>query len=491
MKPLLLAAGLFLSLSAKAADVSTGPVASFTARVRDARARAKAVWPGFDLAPLLISFPGGGTVFLDDAASPRGFARLDSGVSFKPGRFDLIAARFAVDVPFNGRSAFFFRFDEKAGDRSEAKLLVHEAFHKFQNNNWPARRGVVDRSSLASLPADEAGRIAYAAHIENVALFQALASPDRFLDEARTFVALRRRRLAAMDRSLSDALLELETSEGSAEYVALRSTLKSPLDAGASAIFLAPSLAGALFSFADLDVGAAQRLDPSVYGSGPAQMLILDRLRAPWKDRVARGETIFAVMLDAVSTDNEPQRVSRAFARWGDEGLERSLRVPLQNIGSDPDELWANFSRSTQSRVLIIIWDAKASPGLAFTGSAQPVIGPNRSSLYAAIEEASLAMLDGVSVTFRRTSVRSGSGSEQKRVGRMEQYPVEIEALLPSPEFRSLHVDGRPFSLGPTRKAFRKLEWNAPHVEIIISRPGSIVRIDGRVIVEVDPPPYP
>lgn len=488
MKLLLLAACIFIHPPAMAADLPAGPARSFTSRVLDTRTRAKIVWPGFDLAPLLINFPGTGTVLLDDSASPPGFVRARSGVSFKPGRFEMTSARFEVDVPLDGRSAFFFRYDEKAGDRSEAVLLIHEAFHKFQGTDWPPKRSAVDRSELSALAADKAGRIAYAVHIENAALFQALASPDRFLDEARTFVALRRKRLAEMDRSLSDALAELETREGCAEYVALLTAMKTPMGAGATATFLAPTLAGALFSFADPDVVAAQRLDPSVYGSGPAQMLILDRLKAPWKDRVARGETIFAVMLDAVSTDDEAGRVKRALARWGDAGLERALRNSRRDVASDPDELWASFSRSTQSRVLFRIWDAKASPALSFTGALKPLVGPQRSSLYAGIEEASLPALAGVSATFRWTWVRTGYGQEQKRVGRMEQYPVEVEVLAPEPALWRLRVDNKPLSLGATRRAFRTLEWASPHIDLIISRPGSIVQTEGRVIVEIDPP---
>lgn len=488
MKLLLPAACLFLCLPAAAAELQTGPVRIFTARVLDAWARARTVWPGFDLAPLLLNFPRTGTVLLDDGAPPPDFSRMRPGMSFRPGHFALTAARFAVDVPLDERSAFFFRYDEKAGDRNETILLIHEAFHKFQGKKWPAKPAAIERSALSALPADEAGRIAYAVHIENVALFQALASPESFLDEARTFVALRSKRLATMDRALSDALIELETREGCAEYVALLAALNTPMDAGARATFLAPALAGALFSFADPDVAAAQQLDPSVYGSGPAQLLILDRLRAPWKDRVARGESIFSVMLDAVSTDDESRRVKRAMARWGDPGLEHALREPRPDIASDPDELWTNFSRSTQARVLFKIWDANASPALTFSGSSQPLMGPERSSLYSGIAEASLPATPGISATFRWTSVRSGYGKEQKRVGRMDQHPVEVETLLPEPALGRLRADGKPFSPGATKRSFRTLEWTSPHIDLAISRPGSVVQAEGKVVVEIDPP---
>lgn len=488
MRLLLIVVFHFCRLPATAADLPAGPARSFTARALDARTRAKLVWTGFDLEPLLINFPGTGTVLLDDAALPSGFALARPGVSFKPGRFDQTSARFAADVTLDGRSAFFFRYDEKAGDRSETILLIHEAFHKFQGKRWPTKRTEVDRSEFSALAADDAGRIAYATHIENAALFHALASPEHFLDEARTFVALRRKRLAAMDRSLSQALMELETREGCAEYVALLAALKTPMDAGATSTFLAPTLAGALLGAAALDVAAAQRLDPSVYGSGPAQMLILDRLKAPWKDRVARGETIFAVMLDAISTDDEARRVKLALERWGDRGLERALRKPHRNVASAPEELWASFSRSTQSRVLFKIWDIHASPALLFAGSSQPLMGPERSRLYAGISEASLPAIEGISVTFRRTWVRSGRGQEQKRVGRMDQYPVEVEALFPEPALRRLRVDGKPFSPGATRRAFRTLEWTSPNIDLRISRPGSIVQTEGKVLVEIDPP---
>jgi hypothetical protein len=482
MMLLLLAACLSPNMSVMAADLPASEVRGFTARILDARARAKDVWPGFDLAraPLLINFPGTGTVLLDDAGPPAGFVRVRSGLFFKPGRFDQTSARFDADVPLGGRSAFFFRHDANAGDRSEILLLVHEAFHKFQGIGRPA-------AEQRALTPDEVGRIAYASHIENIALFQALASPDRFLDEARTFVALRRKRLAVMDRSHAEALLELETREGCAEYVAQRTALKTPLEASAAAAFLTPALAGALFGFADLDADATQRLDASVYGSGPAQMLILDRLRTPWKDRVAHGETIFAVMLDAISTDDEASRTKRAYSLWGDDGLERALRAPRKDAANAPDELWASFTRAPQPRILLKIWDAKVSSGLTFTGS-RPIMGPERSWLYAGIEEASLPVMDGVSATFRRTSVRSGSGREQKRVGRMDQYPVEVEALLPEPALWRLRMDGKPFSLGATKKAFRTLEWTSPHVDLVISRPGSITQTDGRVLVEIDPP---
>ena len=174
MKFLLFAACLCPSVLATAAELPAGPVRSFTAQVLDARRRAIDIWPGFDLtkAPVLIHFPGAGTVLLDDAAPPEGFVRARPGVFFKPGRFDPTSARFEAHLPLGERFAFFFRYDLKAGDREEITLLVHEAFHKFQDTPRPA-------AERRALSADEAGRSAYASHIENIALFQALASPDR------------------------------------------------------------------------------------------------------------------------------------------------------------------------------------------------------------------------------------------------------------------------------------------------------------------------
>lgn len=482
MKLLILAAGLCLFMPAMAADLPAGPVRGFTAQIIDARARAKVVWPGFDLFrdPILIHYPETGTVLLDDAAPPAGFVRMRPGVSYKPGRFALTAARFETKLPFRGRSAFFFRYDSNEGYRAETVLLVHEVFHKHQAESRALE--------IRPLPADEAGKAAYAAHIENAALFQALASPDRFLDEARTFVALRRKRLAIMDRFQADALLAQETREGSAEYVALRSSLEGLLDPGPAATILTPPLADALFAFTRFDADAAGRLQVSVYGSGPAQMLILDRLRAPWKDRVARGEAIFAVMLDAVSSDGEAGRIKRALARWGDPGLELALRTPRTAVANEPDELWATFARSPQPRLLLRIWDAAATPGLYFSGERMPVSGPARATLYANMAEASMHTLPGVSATFRRTSVRSGSGKDQRRVGRMDQFPVEIEALLPAPALWRLRADGKDFTLGATKRVFRTLEWTSPNIDLVILRPGSITHGEGRVLVEVDPP---
>lgn len=486
MRFLFLGACISVCVRANAIALPAGPVRDFTEQVLEARARAKDVWPGFDLAgmPLLLHFPGKGTVLLNDGGRPEGFSRVGEGTSFKPGRFELTSARFDADVPFNGRSTFFFRHDSAATDRSEVELLVHESFHKFQGMPPSA----TDQGFFASIAPKAAGRIAYGAHIENSALFQALASPDRFLDEAKTFVALRRKHLAAMDPPVAAALLEQETREGSAEYVALRSGIKNPLDAGAAAMLLAPRLAGALTVFAELGARAPERLAPSLYGSGPAQMLILDRLRSPWKDRIARGETIFAVMQDAVGADDESGRVKRALARWGDSGLERSLRSPRKEPSDEPQAQWASFDGSTQQRVVLKIWDGKVSSSLSFSGSKQPLVGPERSSLYAGIAEASLHATPGISVTFRRTSVRSGHGHDQKRVGRMEQFPVEIEALLPDSTAGHLRVDGRPFSPGAAKRTFQRLEWTSPHIDLMISRPGSIVRTMGRVIVEIDPP---
>lgn len=485
MRWMLLAVSLFQGGLAAAADLPIGAVRDFTAQVLNARERARDVWPGFDLTkdPLLIHYPGKGTVLLGEGAPPQEFSRVGPSVYFKPGRFDLTFARFDVDVPLGGRSAFFFRHDEANMDRGEVELLVHEAFHKFQGT----KRTPSDRSAFAALSRSEAGRTAYASHVENAALFQALASPDRCLEEARTFVALRRKRLSSMDSSLRTALLELETFEGSAEYVALRAGFKAPLDANAASTFLAPYLARTLFIFAELDAVAAERLDPSVYGSGPAQMLILDRLRAPWKERVAHGETIFSVMLDAVSTDDEAGRVKRAFDLWGDAGLEGALAVPRKGAASNPAELWAGFNRSNEPRVLLRIWDATASAELSFVGSALPLIGPGRSSLYSGIAEASLHTMDGLTVTFRQTSVRTGYGREQRRVGRMDQHPVEIEFLAPEPDQWRILADGKQFTVGTTTTNFRTLEWTSSHISLIASRPGSIVRADGRITIVIEP----
>lgn len=476
MRSYLILAGAALGLSTFAGAQSQ-QTREFTDGVHAIERRVGRLWPGFRLRrPIVIDFPGDGLVHIGHPPPSSGFRPMGSEAYFKEGGKSDIDAAFVANFPIGGTPAFLLKFRPYERTSELYALLVHELFHAFQDTAWPAA------SAAALSKLDQASDDS--SYLENRALLEALTLTDNFAERARLFSALRRRRHLRSSGPGVRAELTTETREGAAEYVAQLALIPDTSDPFARAIVMSRSIGLKLLLAAPPD--PAPGAIASLYGSGAAQMLLLDRIGVPWKARVEKGEAVYDVFTEYFPPEAAAARIAEAVASWSDPALERALRENGPAAGA-ADDSWKRFERSASPRLTIVIWDSKIPASLAFTGSAHPIPGDGRSTLYEEIIAGTFTRGEELSGTFRRTSVKAVYGPRQRMIGRMRQHPVIFEALLDDKN-PALVIDDKEQRRLPQRASFKSLSWESPHLSLRSKRRGKLSRVGSDIYIEIEPP---
>lgn len=303
-----------------------------------------AIWPGYRLAriPALLMHPGKAEVLLRFPQPPPSYVRfagahpLGDEPLFVRRRTTVYSVVTDTTTSINGVQTLVVT-DRGARDSiNDAWNLctqVHEGFHAF------AATGVklpdyseLDFADYPDLEPERSARL----ELEAEALLAALAAdaPDEIEEQAFLFLAERCARRAGLSSAIVHAEDANEMNEGLATYVEWRA-LELWRDEGVSQALRAanPELATAKAFAAEIEQRTIQlrhlaRHTMGVNGSefgtavvrrrgylfGAAIGRLLDRLLPEWKGRAAKGETLTALLHEALGAPGDAELAERAAA---------------------------------------------------------------------------------------------------------------------------------------------------------------------------------
>ena len=298
---------------------------TLTAQARGVLAHETALsrlWPGY--------WPEGQAFILHDPAVGAVFAAGASpqGPSFRPGPLAGADAVFQLDYPSGAPNTVAYRV---AGPESDLETLFHEQFHDFQRSafRWrgPGAGEYVDPGLIPDKPQFTAD-----VEVERRVLADALlAGDDRSrVQLVRTWLTLRRERLAALDDAIAVIEAEREWTEGTAFYVGLQaSALVHGKDPHAVRDRLIGELRGNLAARPGGFISNWFRW--RAYGVGGAQAWLLDALGPPdWRQRIEAGQRLDWLLEQAVG--RAPPRFARdARRRYNLTGLRAALANALSS----------------------------------------------------------------------------------------------------------------------------------------------------------------
>lgn len=474
----------FLSLAAVPVGAVPLPLdavrTEFVRRVVASEASLNRVWPGFSLPKngLLLHFKGTGSLLLAAEGARGGFRELDAAdrrrlgapaalkLAFKAGAPPPIATSFSIDHEVSGLRVFVLVYDDRMSVDDQVVFLHHEAFHKLQ---WDA---FASGGAAPKTPTTDTPELAALRRIENRLLLLALNDPESWVERARDFIAVRRRRHSLSDASQAPAEDAVERREGVAEYAGQRAALPPSLDAASAGFVLAPKLAPAAFLIG-LDAGAA------LYTSGAAQALLLDRMNAPWKPRVAAGASVFSLLEEAFPRPGDADRVLTEFG-W--RALTEREKIAAESRRIAATVLAAPASVPDGPTLVIRVWDVKIQ-GLSTSGGAPRRIPEG--TLYPSLRAAELTGVKDFRATYRDTSLIQRSGKKPRPVRNGSIFPTEFASFL-GKDAVTLELDGKRLESVPSSAAFRRLSLRSARAELESSRPGRISSDADGITVELE-----
>jgi hypothetical protein len=241
-----------------------------------ASAAPAAVWPGFDPArfSLLLIEPSDGSALMLGQAAIEADWDAESGGLWS-GKLAAPLGLTSPTIDASGRPIALVAAEKILGLPSDqmTAVLVHEIFHAFWVDRGLPNAEELEVGSLPRPSADELATI----RLEGRALAAALAADERrTADLARAFLALRQRRRQLTPEPRMSVAEDWERYEGLAEYAGLVTAWRL------SGIPLAPdSWRERLGSLAPAPFGLDREQSALL---GGALALLLDRLRADWKE---------------------------------------------------------------------------------------------------------------------------------------------------------------------------------------------------------------
>lgn len=347
---------LFLVLPASGC---ADPGRSYVREVMDAfdRMAELPLWPGFRPAdtPLAL-YDGRDTYLLRHADPPEGFERLrgvDGGWRMS-GRHPLLVANTVVElggVPT--ATVLVDRAEAEEPDPPEevAALLIHEAFHAFQDERYPG--WTADEMELFTYPVDGLPHL-HARRLETAALRRAVLAPDRRRLEcwARGALAVRERRLRALPEDAAAYERGTELREGLAAYVQRRALRRPgppdlppegfpPAEVRSRSYQVGLALAWVLDELAPgwqerLEPGGATGLDAALSEALSSSGGSGGRACTATRDEVARARSVASADLSALAERRRATRRDFEEAAGWRVAVIAPSEAPFQPSGFDP-----------------------------------------------------------------------------------------------------------------------------------------------------------
>lgn len=269
--------------------------------IEGAHQQLAALWPGFWTVrrPYILSRKGIDALAMTSDGTPSGFERLSDDASFgavarRPSMHigplgdPLADAGLSLSFPVPGGSSIVVAADTSVFRTVE--VLLHESFHAYQASHFV--RSVMPSTDVTASELGDETRFASAADRERQLLVCALAATSPTAREAmiRRFLQLREQRLAGLSDRLVSAEEQTERIEGSANYIGFRGALSAlAVSADTWADTLTKQLRRPLDSYPQLFGHAAALMRWRLYGTGAAQLTLLDKLGIAWREPLAGG----------------------------------------------------------------------------------------------------------------------------------------------------------------------------------------------------------
>jgi hypothetical protein len=238
------------------------------------RLAAQSLWPGFSpqTTPVAI-YDGGRTLLFRHPAPPQEFHHMpgSEGVWAFTGRHPSVAGNSCAELGLV-RTVTLLLPSTRAPLRTLAGLLIHEAFHIFQQERHPGWSA--NEAELFTYPVDDAHLLALR-RLETEALRRALLSStrDQAFGWARAALELRKERSGTLSQGLATYERQIELFEGLASYVEHRA--KGEPD---SAILPQEEF-------------APEAVRPRAYQTGLALARLLDRFSTTWQTDLEQNDS--------------------------------------------------------------------------------------------------------------------------------------------------------------------------------------------------------
>lgn len=336
-------------------DHGIGPSAdsllAIASSVADLEQELSAIWPGFWSVgqPFVLTVPGEAIVLVGGGRPAPPFERACVADRFPPlqGRAwvhggalaDLSASAGLFDLAYRSGDVVATAVPLQEGLEATLEFLVHEGFHAYQKTTFPptVRNESADPENYAD------PEYTALAEVERRMLADALTTidPDSVKEHLRAYLAVREGRLKPRSSIFRLTEAELETVEGTAQYVGMaarrlvRESAAAPLlDAAVEALRapLVPSarLRGALARLRWMHRGR-------LYGTGVGLAILLDRFGADWRAGVEEGKALVRLLEGEVGYAQGccDRLAPRALEAYGYDAILARTRAELRELLED------------------------------------------------------------------------------------------------------------------------------------------------------------
>lgn len=418
--------------------------------------RRDPVWPGYDVfgQPVLLYEAGVRSFLIAHPNPPAGYEPLFASprpVFVKQGPVPGLNFTFKFHFPVNGTDSFAYRYRTDGKPAQDARTVVHERFHVFQQSGFKPSR----YAERASEPDGE--DLAMAA-LEQKALKHALAAGSRedAAGYARQFLAARAARYARFPDCLVPENRE-ERYEGTARYVEYGLVLRAgvaPQPGGPDEVF-----SRHLDMFPDVDDMDKSRY----YATGAAQGLLLDRAgRGDWKRLVNAGASPYEVTLQAFPLADPAAELARAKLEHGYDGL---LRTGLQKASAF--QAAKAEAISAYENLPGTEWTVPAADRMGFSATSPDYDLGDGGTLLPLMHMID-AQSDGYALNVTERPAILGGGT------------VRFHAAA------AVVMDGQHFEMRDGSYRFNSLRVNEPGLDLAVSRPGTLTVTGGKAAVTLN-----
>ncbi|GEM_PF-6823642 len=437
--------------------------------------KSKAIWQGFSpiKRPLLIYFDGVGSVLFNHPKPPADFnlfrrflpkmIAIDKPIFFRAGALSENFSSVYSYLNYNNRKTFFFNAltDDKFG------LLAHESFHFYQEKYFKAIEIPYSKRDDFSIVSDKSLATMY---LEQIMLAQALLSESDWKESVKNFIALRSERYLWENPFVIKREEQMEQLEGSAQYVEMKSekwlehwpeNYAQIKTASLLTVFLSP----------------AYMERSRYYHTGPAQMLILDKMNIDWKKEVASGKSIFEILKKAMKLKKTeiPSIIKKIHFNYDFSSLMNTARKKrVEELDKRKIKL-KEFNSANREKIILGIH--KFPKG--WSGSiGQAPIWISMSGQAKFFPELRIREFNNQNygyIKIRNTML--------KYTKKREEYCYDLEILLSLNEKPEFIVDGKKFIPSVHNAEFKHIEIHSKTLKLNLKLAGAIRRERNKTIV--------
>jgi hypothetical protein len=472
-----------------------------------------AVWPGFDLSsrPFVVYRPNRWALLLGHRGEAPGFGAYPSTwpelgfpTFFHAGRYENLSGQLVFGFPVGDKNAVAVGIPDDlsavpgAGNvPAEAFLLgyiVHESFHQYQMEHF----GNVESPSEERYPILDVENSALAA-LEMHVLLAAVAEAERgdqqaCAEAAGQFVAVRAERWKRADEFVKTFEPGLELWEGTAKYVevraialtgALRYTARVPTEKPLPELLIGLTVPRLLrMNFEErLTEGAIAPDDMPrnrVYPVAATQCFLLDVLGIDWRvaaQRAAADFSYLALLHERLALDErELERLlARVKERHGYDQLKTVTVAQIEKYHAGFEEALATFERQTGMRVEVTLPTNGLARSRTSFGRKWLMDGGRRSLCR---NHVYVLRRSDTRLEIRESMVLELNDWEARKRTAISFAHGAVEVT----------VDGKPVALDDGLEArFERVSLHADDVSVESSAPGTIRRLNGRLLVDLAP----